>query len=322
MPESGTAGPPEAALCLSGGVDHLAHSHGSMLGLHHSFPPQRMLDVFLFISGSGLSASVRAAMAALRPVAVRTYSETDFRAAAPTRRSECFCNPSPADAAGRKLPNETMHFSYHGVQLWGVASCFGLVTAHERKRRLSLAQREGSTHTDVRAHLYRWVLRARPDLIFVPELIDAIRRKVSGFAGDPLTERHVWFRAGHVSDAVALVTRAAAPAYFSAWEELLGGCATLPPAAERQRSCRKRIQVNEEYGTECLIAIHLRTRAHVNITSSPWFRPTLVKYNATLVGRVGMVALPTKTPAYFLCPLASEREARSARSSPITEITG
>lgn len=203
----------------------------------------------------------------------------------------------------------------NGVQFWGIARCFALVEAHEERRRRWLeAVRSQTRHAPEdgaapSAHLYRWVLRARPDMTFTAQHKGVIRSIVHAHSSTAHLKARVWLRRAHASDVLALVTRAAAPGYFSVWQELLGGCATLEPrsAEDRRDVCRRTVLLSaDEYGTECLIALHLRRHA-VNISLADGLKPTLLRppvANATYSG-------VKKTREYFVCPSVSGARARA-----------
>ena len=291
----------QSALCLSGAVRTLPVTYESIVPLRKSFK-DGLLDIFMFVSRSGESdETFQNVVRALQPVSVRKYDRGAFASEAPGSSSQCFCKPATATNESTPLDQreELRHFSWHGVQFWALHKCVGLLLEHERVRRLSTWS--SALHSeDAAYYLYRWIVRARPDLSFThPKLPFHLARIQRTRDMDPLQDRTVWYRRGHVSDSFALMTRAALSSYSTIWDEFLGGCETLPTENERQEICSKAVQVREAMGTECLITVHL-LRFNVTVsTRVDVFRPGIIRPNTTskaeIMRREGL-------PNYFWCP--------------------
>ena len=231
-----------------------------MLPLKASFP-NKTLDIFMFVNReSELDQTFNDVLSALQPVAVRTYDMFTYLMEAPKVADECFC--SDGSARSDRSAAKAGHFSFYGAMFWGVYRCFGMVFDHERVRLLrgwspisttnsTAADSEGGAVSST-SHLYKWIVRARPDLLFTPLQYVHLRRVTHTQDVNPLTDALVWFRRAHVSDIFALVTRAAADSYRSVWDELWGGCLTLPSGSERSSMCSRLIQVRQNAHTQLL----------------------------------------------------------------------
>ena len=241
----------QSALCLSGAVRTLPSTYSSMLPLKSSFP-NGALDIFMFVTrGSESDQNFQEALRALQPVAVRTYDLSSYLMEAPKAADECFCSDGRTHVDRQTRAG---HFSFYGVMFWGIYRCFGMVLDHERARWLrEWSERSPSSNGTAAdpdgdgvpstSHQYKWIVRSRPDLLFTPLQYGHLRRVTHQQDVDPLTDALVWFRRAHVSDIFALVTRAAADSYRSVWDELWGGCVTLPSGPERSAMCTRLIQV-------------------------------------------------------------------------------
>lgn len=112
----------QAAVCLSGQAGLLGQTYPSMLDLNGSFA-SHLLDFFLFVSKPVftpnasmqarhpvIDSGYAAALEAIRPVRVMTYDASDYRADAPLRSDECYCNPAPVTVNLAPIP-ALSHFS-------------------------------------------------------------------------------------------------------------------------------------------------------------------------------------------------------------------
>ena len=141
------------------------------------------------------------------------------------------------------------HFSYHGPQFWGIGVCLAMVKQYEQQQ----------------GFRYKWAARVRPDTLIGNRQYAAVTKAAAATAATAHTQGAVWFRKGGGSDCFAVMTRAALDGYRTIWDEFAGGCGSLgftdpmePANIEALgRICRP-IGVNAWWGTECLIAAHLR----------------------------------------------------------------
>ena len=287
---------PSVAMCLSGELRSFPEVHVSLLQLRKKL--RNGLDVFMFVRAmaGGWNEAEAGAITAVSPMSIRTYTDADFRAAAPSLPTPCFCayeNKTEQNRSSSDLMSAATHFSYNGVQFWAIHRCFNMMRRHESVRMLAAGSLEAR---------YKWVMRARPDVIFQePQLRNIPQVTGRGERYEPVA--HAWYRRQHVSDVFALLSRAAADAYGEIWYEFLGGCSSLPPLEERARRCHQDIWVPEWWSIECLIYSHLsRPSVNVSVTIHDGMRPLIVRH-----GKNGSRAatVVNKTAAYFVCPRRS-----------------
>jgi hypothetical protein len=127
-------------------------------------------------------------VAMLHPVAASTYTQADYDAfvlsLSKASPGECFKKDD-------------------GIQFYAIHTCFDKVRDYEAAKHIK----------------YAWVVRARPDTRFLPNLPSAIQKHVLPAYGPKL--KRAWLRKGRINDAFAILSRSAADAYGHSFSRII-----------------------------------------------------------------------------------------------------